>query len=250
MKMFGNLTKEGLEESGDRLGGGALLESGVYTGIVTLAYAGKSQATGSDAQFVTVHVKVGNTELRETHYVTTRAGDNSYPDKKDASKKHPLPGFTNVDDLCLVTTGFGLADQEMEEKVVNLYDFEKKADVPTNVPVLTSVLGKEVTVAVLKQTVDKQKKNDAGDYKNTGETRDQNIADKFFHSETRRTVTEIKQGIEEAIFIDAWEAKNSGKTINKAKGGDGKAGAPGAPGASAGAAAQKPKTSLFGAKPE
>lgn len=250
MKMFGNLTKEGLEESGDRLGGGALLDTNLYAGVVTLAYAGQSQAEGSKAQFVTVHIKVNNTEFKETYYVTNRNGENFYTDKQDKNKHHPLPGFTNVDDLCLVTTGFGLADQDIEEKVVKIYDYEKKAEVPTNVPVLVDLLGKEVLVAVIRQTVDKQKKNDSGVYTNTGETRDENIADKFFHAESRRTVTEIQQGIEEAVFIDAWVEKNAGKPPrNKAKGGDGKAGAPGASAGAPGAgAAQKPKTSLFGAK--
>lgn len=247
MKMFGNLSTEGAEEAGDFLGGGGLLETQVATGVVTLAYAGKSQADGSEAQSVTYHIKIGNTEFRETQWITKRNGDSTYPDKKDPSKKHPLPGFTTVNDLCLVTTGFGLIDQDLEDKVVNLYDFEAKSDVPTNVKVLTGLLGKEVTVAVLKQTVDKQKKNDAGLYSNTGETRDENVAEKFFHTETRRTVAEIKNNIEEAIFIDKWEEKNHGKTRNKAKGGDGKAGAPGAPGGMTGAAAPKPKTSLFAA---
>lgn len=242
-KMFGNLTTDGLEESGDRLGGGFLFESGVYTGTVKMAYAGK--ASQSEATSITVLIDFDGREFRETLWVTNRNGENSYADKKDANKKHPLPGFTMVDDLCLVTTGHGLADQNVEEKVVKIYDFEHRKDMPTNVPVLVDLIGKPITAAVLKQTVDKQKKNDAGVYVNTGETREENTVDKFFHTESRRTVTEIKQGIEEAIFIDAWDQKNKGKTRNRAKGGadNGKAGAPGA---GAPGAAQKPKQSLFG----
>lgn len=244
-KMFGNLTTDGLEETGDRLGGGFLFESGVYTGTVKMAYAGTSGAQGSQAQSITVLIDFGGREFRETLWVTNRNGENSYADKKDPNKKHPLPGFAMVDDLCLVTTGHGLADQNVEEKVVKIYDFEQKKDVPTNMPVLVDLIGKPITSAVLKQTVDKQKKNDAGVYVNTGETRDENVTEKFFHADSRRTVTEIKQGIEEAIFIDAWAEKNTGKTRNRAKGGEGN-GKAGAPGAGAPGAAQKPKQSLFG----
>lgn len=245
-KMFGNLKTEGLEEAGDRLGGGVLLESGIYTGKLKMAYAGTSSAQGSKSQFVTLLIDIDGRELRETVYVTSRDGDNFYADKKDPKKKHPLLGFTSIDDLCLVTTGHGLADQDIEEKVVNIYDFDKKADVPTNAPVLVDLLGKDVMIAVVKQTVDKQRKDDAGNYVNTGETRDENTIEKFFHVESRRTVTEIKNGIEEAIFIDAWAEKNKGKTRNKAKGGQGNTGAPGAKAAPGAGVAQKPKSSLFG----
>lgn len=246
-KMFGNLTNEGLEEAGDRLGGSVLFPTNVYEGVVKMAYAGKAQS--SNAQSVTVIIELDGKEFRETHWVTNKNGENSWQDKTDPKKKHPLPGFTSIDDLCLVTTGYGLADQDIEEKVVKIFDFEQKKDVPTNVPVLVNLLGKPVFVAVVQQTVDKQKKTDAG-YVNTGETRNENIAEKFFHHETRRTVTEIKQGLDEAIFMDAWKEKNAGQPPrNKAKGADGKSGAPGAggnAGAPSASAAQKPAKSLFG----
>lgn len=242
MKMFGNLNTEGLEEAGDYIGGG-LLDTGVYTGKVKLAYAGKSQST--EAQSITVHVDINGVEFRETLWVTNRNGENFYTDKKDNTKKRPLPGFSTADDLCLVATGFSLADQDIENKTVKLYDFDSKKDVPQEVPVLVDVLGKEVTVAIIRQIVDKQKKNDSGIYTNTGETREENIVDKFFHTPTRRTVTEITQNVADPIFIDKWETKNAGKTRDRSKGANGNAGSPGAPGAGSGGA-QKPKQSLFG----
>jgi hypothetical protein len=243
-KMFGNLTGDGLESVGDRLGGG-LLESGVYDGTVKLAYAGKSQS--SNAQSVVAHIDVKGVEFRETFWITNRNGVNSYDDKKDPSKKHPLPGYTMADDLCLLTTGLPLSEQTVEEKIVKLYDFESKKDIPQNVPVLTDVIGKPITVGVLKQTVDKQQKDSAGNYVNTGETRDENIADKFFHTESRRTVTEVREGFEEPAFYAKWVEKNTGKTRNRAKGSEGKVGAPGRPAASNAAGAPKAKAkSLFG----
>ena len=248
MKMFSNMTTDGLEEAGDRLGPGGLIDTGIYEGTVKLAFAGSAQS--SKAQSITIHIDINGFEFRETFWVTNRDNENFYVDKKDPNKKHPLPGFQMVDELCLVTTGYPLTDQDFEEKVVQLYDYEKKKDAPQNVPVLINLLGKPVRVAVVKQVVDKQKKNDAGVYVNTGETREENVADKFFHQESLRTVSEIRNGAEEATFHDAWKTKNAGKTRNRAKGAQGNSGTPGRPGAAAGgtAAAQKPKTSLFGAK--
>jgi hypothetical protein len=243
-KMFGNLSTDGLEEAGDRLGGG-LLETRTYDGTVRLAYAGKSQS--SAAQSVTAHIDIMGIEFRETYWVTNRDGTNSYADKRDATKKHPLPGYTMVDDLCLLTTGLPLSEQPAEEKVVKLWDYESKKEIPQNVQVLVDLIGKPITVAILKQTVDKQAKDSAGNYVATGETRDENIADKFFHTDSRRTVTEVREGMEEAVFYGKWVEKNAGKTRNRSKGGEGKAGVPGRPAAANAPGAAKPKAkSLFG----
>lgn len=239
--IFANLKTDGFEEEQDRLGGGGVLESDAHDAIVKLAYAGKAQH--SDAQSVTVHFDINGFEYRETYWVTNRNGENFYLDKRDSSKKHALPGYNMVDNLCLLTTGYGLADQEMEEKVVNLYDFEEKKELPKNVMVLTSLIGKPITVGLIKQIVDKTAKDSAGNYVPTGETREENTTDKFFHAETKRTVSEIKAKLEEAGFYPKWVEKNQGKVRNRAKGADGKAVGGGAPKPSGNTTPQK---SLFG----
>lgn len=242
-KMFGNITNDGLEETGDRLGGGGVIDSGGYDGVVTLAYVGKSQR--SDAQSVNVHIDINGREFRDQQWILNRNGENFYVDKNDKTKKHPLPGFTMIDDLCLLTTGQPLADQDVEEKVVKLWDFEAKKELPQNVPVLTDLIGKPISVGILKRIVDKNVKDASGNYVPSGETREENIADKYFHQESHRTVTEVREGIEEAIFYPKWVEKNTGKVINKATGGDGKAGVPGRPAAAAPAAGGAARPSLF-----
>lgn len=242
MKMFGNLTQDGLEEAGDRIGGGGVVDSGVYDGTVKLAYAGKAQS--SNAQSITIHLDLGGREYRETLWITNRNGENFWLDKQDPTKKNPLPGFTTIDDLCLLTTGYSLSEQTVEEKVVKLYDFETKKDLPQSVQVLTTLIGKPISAAILKQTVDKNKKDANGVYQPTGETRDENVVDKFFHAETGRTVTEVKQGMATASFKEKWADKNTGTVRNRAKGAPGNTGTPGAPAAPA--ANQAPATSIFG----
>lgn len=243
--MFGKFTTDGLEEVGDRLGGPQLFDTDVYDAVVKAAYAGKASA--SNAQSITVLLDVGGKEFRETHWITNKNGENFYADKNDASKKQPLPGFTMINELCLVTTGVELSEQDVEDKVIKLYDFDTKKDVNTNVPMLVELIGKPVTVAIVRQIVDKQQKDASGTYVNTGQTREENVADKFFHTETGKTVTELRQKLD-AEFKGKWAEKNKGVTRNRAKGSEGKAGAPGRPAAAGAApgAAAKPRNTLFG----
>ena len=121
---------------------------------------------------------------------------------------------------------------------------DAKAEVPTKVEVLMDLLGQEIIAGVIKQTVDKTKKNEAGAYEATGETRDENDIDKLFRAKDRMTTAEIRAQAETATFIDTWSNKWTGQTKNKAKGASGTAGAPQAA-AGAPAAAKKPTTSLF-----
>lgn len=247
MKMFGNLSGDGLEQTGDRLGGGGVRETGAYDGTIKLAYAGK--ASSSNAQSLTVVFDFGGSEYRETYWVTNKNGENFFIDKNDKTKRVPLPGYTMADDLCLLTTGFPLSEQNAAEKVISLYDYDQKKEVPTNAHVFMDLIGKQITAGLVKQTVDKTKKNDStGQYEPTGETRDENVTEKFFHFESKRTVTEIRAEQEEAVFYPKWVEKNAGKTRNRAKGAEGKTGAPPRPAGAPAASAPKPTTSLFGAK--
>jgi hypothetical protein len=243
MKMFGNLTTDGLEAVGDRLGGYSVLETGVYPAKVKLAYAGKSAS--SNAQSITVLFDMNGREHRETFWITNKNGENFSTDAKDPTKRTPLPGFTTVDDLCLLTTGVSLTEQTVEEKVVALYDYELKRDVPQNVPVILDLLNKPVLVGLVRQTVDKTKKNDDGDYVPTGETRDENVTDKLFHHETKRTVAEYRQNVQEPVFHDKWSDKNKGVTRNRSKGAGTNGGVAGRPGMPPTQGQNQPKKSLF-----
>ena len=246
--IFGDMSRDGLEQTRDVLGGAFTFETDVYDGIIKLAYAGKAQ--NSNAQSVTVHVDIDGKEYRETIWITNRDGVNSYPDKKDPSKRHPLPGFVTIDDICLLSTGLPLANQTTEEKTVMLYDFEERKELPKNVHVITSILGLPITLGIQKSTEDKTKLVPGSNppvYEPTGETRDVNSIDKVFHTETKKTTVELRENRPQAVFYDAWKTKNQGKTRDNSTKGQGKAGAPGQrPAASAGGSGQgKAATSLF-----
>lgn len=210
--MFNNLTDQGLEKAEDRLGGGfSVRETDIYTFKIKAAYAGKSQGGAMNVSLIAVD---SQGEYRETIYITNRKGENFFV--KDG-KKIPLPGFTIINDLCLIATGEPLSEQETEEKVINLYDFEAKKEVPTSVPMIMALLDAEVSLSIQKNLEDKNVKNDAGDYVPSGETRDTNTIGKVFHTETKMTVVEALEGAEEAKFWDAWLEKNKGKVFDRTK---------------------------------
>lgn len=247
MSIFGNLTNEGLEETTDRLGGFQIRATDIYPATIKAAYAGQS---AGGARNVTIVAELPDGEYSETIYVTNKKGENWFLNQNDKSKKVPLPGFTTIDDICLVTTGKPLAEQDSEEKVVKVYDFDERKELPKAVPMLVDLIGQTLFLGIVQQTVDKNQKNEStGEYEPTGETRDENVIEKVFHDPTKMTVVEARQGATEPVFYEKWLSKNKGNIRNKAKGADGKGTQSGRPGGGApqsGAGGQKKTSSLFG----
>lgn len=237
-------TDSSIAEEKDSVGSGGPLESGIYKATVAMAYLTKS---AGGALGLVLNLKTdGNREIRQTLWMTsgTAKGCKNYYETKDGEKQY-LPGFNHANSLALLTCAKEISQLETETKVVNVYSAEAKSEVPTKVEVPMDLLGKEIIVGLIKQTVDKTKKNDAtGIYEATGETRDENEIDKLFRAKDNMTTAEIRAQAETATFIDTWSTKNTGVTRNKAKGASGTPGAPKAAGA-APAAAKKPTTSLF-----
>lgn len=249
--VFGTLTTDGLAETQDRLGGFRVLDSGPYTGKIKAAYAGK--AASSNAQSVTVILETNDAgEYRETFWITNKKGENFFVDKQDASRKVPLPGFTMIDDLCLVTTNKSLSQQATEEKVMNIYDPDAKKELPKSVPMLIELLGKEVTFGIRKELKNKQAKDGNGVYQDTPDSREENVTDKIFHYPSNLTVVEARKGIQTPTFYGAWVEKNKGQTMDRrsikdgdAGGQSGRAGRPGGAPPKAGETSAK-TSSLFG----
>lgn len=250
MGLFSNLTATGLEQTKDTLGGVRLVDSDIYPLNIQVAYAGTYE---SGAQYIAVVGKFEDgTEYKEQLLITNKKGENFYLSGEKKDKKNPLQGFTIMDEICLIATDKPLCEQETAEKSVNVYDKDAQKEIPKSVQVLVDLIDATVAVAIMRQTVDKTKKNEqTGAYEPTGETMEENTIVKVFHPTLKITVPEAREG-KESAFWDLWLTKNKGKVPNKAKGVQGKAGAPGAapsgaaPGATAAAASSRP--SLF-AKP-
>lgn len=250
MSIFANLTSDAsIANEKDSVGGGSkVLESGLYPCTIAMAHATTSQG-GAMGLVLTLKTDDGQ-ELRQTLWMTsgTAKGCKNYYEKD--GQKNYLPGYLLANSVCLLAAGKEIPQMDTETKVINLYSAEAKSEVPTKVEVLMDLLGKEILVGVIKQNVDKTKKNDAtGLYEPTGETREENEVDKFFRARDRMTTAEIRAQAPTAAFADTWASKWTGVTKEKAKGAAaaGTAGVPKLAGgvAAAAAAAKKPTTSLF-----
>ena len=239
-----------IAEDKDTLGGGfGPIESGAYRAKVGMAYVAKS-GSGALGLFLTFLVGDEAKEVRQTLYMTSGDAKGNKPYYTKDGENYPLPGFSQAKSLALLTTGKEMSDLDTEEKVVKLYNSEAKAEVPTKVQAVMELIGQEVIIGIIKQTVDKNVKDATGAYVANGETREENEIDKFFcakEGHENKTTTEIKaKG--EAEFYPEWVKKWTGVTRNKTKGAAaGAAGTAGAPksGAASGGTA-KPKSSLFG----
>lgn len=246
MSALKNLTSdESIANEKDSVGGGGVLESGLYPVKITLAYVNTS-AGGATGLVLAAKTSEGR-DIKGTLWMTSgkaKGCHNFY--EKDGTKFY-LPGFLLAQSLALLTAGKEISDLDTEEKVVNVYDYVTKGEVPTKVDMVMDLVGKEVLIGLIKQTVDKNVKDANGAYVPTGETREENEIDKFFRASDRKTTAEIRAKAETAVFADTWVGKWEGKVRNKATGTGGTAGAPKGSSAPAGAAAttKKPGASLF-----
>lgn len=241
MSLFKNLTSDNLEQTEDRLGGSYLHEAGIHIAKIKSAYAGKS---AKGAMFIGLSVDINGKEFREDIYITNRNGENFFLNKTDTTKKVPLPGFTIIDDICLIATGKPLSEQDTEEKVIKAYDADAGKEVNKSVDMLVDLLGQEVALGILKVLENKTKK-EGDEYVVTDEERTYNTIDKVFHPTQKITVNEARNGQTEAMFWTAWADRNTGQVRDKrAK----KAGErPARNGGSASSSDNKPATkSLFG----
>ena len=243
MGIFSNLTTDGLEKSTDRLGGYTPLESGIYKATIKALYAGQSKG---GAMSVTLIADVGDREYRETLYITNRQGENFFRTRD--GKKAPLPGFTTVNDICLITTGKELCELDTEEKVVKIWDPDVKDEVPKAVPMITEAIGQQVALGIVKQVVNRNEKNSAGEYVPTEETREENVIDRVFHPDLKFTVAEARDGKSEPAFWDAWAKHNTGKTRDRTEKVSTKPGTPPKAGAPGKGASPAPRKSLFPSK--
>ena len=100
-----SLTTEGMERQADTLGGGkVLLPTDIYKLHVKYAYLGESSG---GALSITVVGSVNGSDYSETFWITNKEKKQYYMSKN--GKKVPLPGFTNIEEMCLFATGQSLS---------------------------------------------------------------------------------------------------------------------------------------------
>jgi hypothetical protein len=199
----------------DYIGGGGVLDTDVYSAEIKYAFIGKSSK--SDARCLNLCLKIGSMEIQRMIWMTNGAGEVTYKDKKTGEEKN-LPGFNQVNSLCMLLASKEVGDMDVEEKTLNLYDYESKKEIPQAVDCFTELHGLSLQVAIQKQIVDKTEKNEnTGEYDPTGETRETNEFIKFFPEDRLVTISEVAHYIESlgGDFDDVLGDGDLGKAISQ-----------------------------------
>ncbi len=214
MSKLSDLTMtDDIQEAGDSVGGKFdPVNSGLYKLKIVSAYLMES-TNGASGVALDFETEDGQS-IQETIYITSgkaKGQKHYYIDKK--GDKQYLPGFNQINALSLLTAGKNINKLETEEKIIDVYDFNAKARLPTKVDMLMALVDKPVLAGIFKKIVDKRVLDpETSKYVPTGETRTINEVDKFFRASDQLTVTEIKAGATEAVFINTWHSKNTGVT--------------------------------------
>lgn len=216
---FNLAASDDVKKDGDFLGSNFIWETDVYDAIVDMAYMEESKSKAMGMHLTLVDPNKNNRKLRETLWVTSgkAKGQTPFFTNKDGEKQY-LPGWTMANDLCLTTVGKSLNEvaNASEKRTIDVYDFGKRKNVPKEKPhVCVELLGQTVKVTVVHRIVNKRKANAVGDYVDTNEEKEENLISKFFYSDNL-TTNEKETGVP-AEFLEAWLAKNKGKSHNKFK---------------------------------
>lgn len=211
------------------VGGGFTLPTGLYPMVIENAYLDK---TASGAMMMHLHLKRktgGNQVYKFQDCIVSGDNKGNKPTYVKDGKTYPLPGYSKMDQICQIAAGIRLGQVEPEKKLVKLYDFDAKAEVPREVPVLTQLIGQEILVG-LQFRRENKRANQGGKWVDTNEAREFNELDKVFYPDGF-TVTEKKAEAETAEFVAKWQKSYpDGEVIDKFKP---VAGAPASKGASA-----------------
>lgn len=228
---------ENVEE--DYLGGGGVLDTDIYPAKIKYAYIGK--AANSGARNLTISLLIGKHEHREVIWMTNKDGDVTYKDRKSGEEKN-LPGYNQVNSLAMLLLSKEVGELDVEERVLNLYDFDAKKELPQSVDCFIELHDQDLHVALQRQIVDKTEKDDSGNYVPNGETREQNAIIKFFPAAGLVTISEVAQFVkslggdfdevladgdiakaisnmeDDGDYATKWLEKNRGETYDKSKG--------------------------------
>lgn len=201
----------------------------VYDSTIQVMYMTKTTSGGTALNLIAK--TADGKEIKKALYVTSmKSGTekNTYLDKE--GKPQYLADFLQADAICLLAVGKPLSELTTEDKLVKIFDFDQKKEVPKKVPTYPDLQDKQIKLAMVRVTKLKQVKQ-GNEYVDdpAGATRQENTLDKVFRASDNKTVNEVRSQAP-AEFMEAWLAKNQGKDkdLTQGKAAQGTAGAPAA----------------------
>lgn len=229
----------------DVVGGYTPVIAGGYTAKILQAYL--FQHSGG-AIAANLELQLGERKFNQTLYVTKKTGENTYEDKNGNVRY--MQGYEIINDALLIASGGDVSfdDAELDEKKIQLKNSEGQ-DVPTDVEILTQLIGQEIGILVSHERVNQQVLNPAtNEYVNDpeGKTREQNAIAKVYDPESGCTVLEMMNENPVAVFKEDWIKQWGGKINDRTKQGTTGGASTGSPSASGGT--ETKKKSLFGGK--
>jgi hypothetical protein len=194
----------------DSVGGFQPFETDLYEMVIKTAFLDKS-AGGANNVTILFETPEGKT-FKLVEYITSKAGNNFYIDKKDGKTKRPLPGMSKMNGLSNLVKGTDLGKQVLEDKVHKIWDATQSKEVPQTRKTFTEWSDQTVHIGLQKIVENKQVKS--GDkYVPTAETREVNVVAKFFDKD-KATISEVADGKPAAFYKD-WLKVNEGVTKDK-----------------------------------
>lgn len=220
-----NLTLDAdVVEDKETLGGGGnqrVWDAGVYNAIIEMATIEESSggATAVNVTFKAADKDAKLFPISETFWATSgrEKGQNTFYVDQNTGKKKPLPGFTSANRMCQAAAGLTLNDaaNKGEKKMVNVWDYTAKKEVPQEKFVIMPVVGQPVKIAVQKFKRNKRAKDANGVWVDIADTYETNEVRYFAEASTGLSVGEKADGITEATFMNEWNAKNAGQVIDQ-----------------------------------
>lgn len=206
-------------EERDSLGGFALLPTSAYDIKITNFFQHKAD---SGAKYIVIEgTSTDGKKVKFQEFVSNKAGGVTYT--KDGETFF-LPGYNKMNGIAMLAARKELSGLTWEEKQVKIYSKAANGEVLTPVPVATDMLGKMITLGIFEQTVNQTQKNDTtnkyepihgGD--GVPLVKDENVIDKTFDYESKKTLPEFRAKQETATFFKEWMTKFDGKKQTRVK---------------------------------
>lgn len=182
------------------------LNTNVYPMIIKLAYFSESSGGATALNLHFKNADGSGPVVRQTIYVTSgkKKGKKNYYTTPQGEKRL-LPGMALADQLHQLVAESHLADAEVEDKIVKLWNYEEQAEVNTEVKAIMSLINKPIMVGLVKKKENKRVQNDDDEWVDGPDAREFNEVEKFFDTDGR-TLTE-KNADGEPEFIKAWKKR-------------------------------------------
>jgi hypothetical protein len=200
MSIF-DIEEDVVVEAAQDFDGKRTLDTGIYAGKLKMVYLDQSKG---GANSVNLQIETNGKTVNFTEYVTSgkeKGCKNFYIDAKTGKKKL-LPGMQAMNELSVVVTGKDLKDQTIEEKVIKIFDYDAKKELPVKRKVITSLCGQDIELAILELQENK--------YSDPTQAVKKNEITKVLHVGSQLTLAEKEAGKTEAVWAPKWAEKNTG----------------------------------------